>query len=121
MKHRRASEKNRNLEDDAHLLRAWRNWHRERLEEACSGPHRMLLETLLVRLKNLQMNSAAGLLNFIREQDWSAVDIEIRFIVLHELNSAIVRLRERNGLDGISDPLPGQKESLFRTVKALLA
>jgi hypothetical protein len=118
---RRSAENDKKLVDDARLLRAWRAWHREQLEQACSGPHRMLLEALLARLQNLQMNSAAGLLNFIRKQDWGVVDIETRFIVLHELNSAIVRLRERNGLDGVSDPLPGQKESLFRTVKALLA
>jgi hypothetical protein len=121
MKHRHASEKNRKLEEDAHLLRAWRNWHREQLEEACSGPHRMLLEALLARLKNIQMNSAAELLRFFHQEDWKTIDANTKFVVLHELNSAIVRLRECNGLDGISDPLPGQQENLFRAVKALLA
>jgi hypothetical protein len=118
---RHSAEKNKKLVDDARLLHAWRTWHREQLEEARNGPHRMLLEALLARLQNLQMNSSAELFQFFQQQDWKTIDADTKFVVLHELNSAIVRLRERNGLDGISDPLPGQKESLFRTVKALLA
>jgi hypothetical protein len=36
----RKSTLNKKLEDDAKLLRAWRAWHREELEEALAGPYR---------------------------------------------------------------------------------
>ena len=73
--------------DNAHLLRAWKRWHREQLKQALCGLHRDVLERLMLRLKNLQ--SARELVGFIEAQDWTAIDVETRFIALHEINAAI--------------------------------
>ena len=51
---RRRSEKEKELVDNAHLLRAWRAWHREQLEEALAGLHGGVLERLTAELKNFR-------------------------------------------------------------------
>jgi hypothetical protein len=96
------------LADRAHLLRAWRRWHVEQLEEALADVHADVMSRLMAQLKDL--HSARELVNFIAAQDWSVVDTDTRFTALHEINIAITKLRERNGQEPISDPLPGAPE-----------
>ncbi len=115
---RRRSEKEQTLQDNAHLLRAWKRWHREQLEQSLCGLHRDVLERLMLQLENLQ--SARELVGFIEVQDWAAIDANTRLIALHEINAAITRLRERNGLTPIDDPLPGAPENAFRIIKTIM-
>jgi hypothetical protein len=105
------------LADDARLLRAWRKWHREQLEEALAGVRRDVLERLMEQLKDLR--SARELVDFIAAQDWSAVDANTRFTALHEINNAITKLRQHENLTSIDDPLPGQPENAFWIVKRI--
>jgi hypothetical protein len=115
---RRWSEEEQTLQDNAHLLRAWKRWHRERLEQSLCGLHGDVLERLILQLKNLQ--SARELIGFIEAQDWAALDANTRLIALHEINAAITTLRERNGLVPIDDPLPGAPENAFRIIKTIM-
>jgi len=117
MKRRTAKEKE--LADNVYLHRAWKRWHREQLEEALAGVHRDVLERLLVQLKHL--HSALELVDFIRAQDWSAVDVDTRLICLHQINVAICALRERNGLPFVDDPLPGAPENAFRLIQKIMS
>ena len=71
-------------------------------------------------LDQLELNSAAALLNFMQRADWSSVDYDVRLTALHQINRSICRLRARNGLPEIDDPLPGQPDNAFRRIKALL-
>src|SRR5262249_30232165 len=100
------TEKEKELTDNARLLRVWKKLHREKLEEALAGIHRDVMERLMTRLANLR--SARELVEFIDAQDWSAVDAETRFIALHEINQAICKLRERLNQPPIDDALPGE-------------
>ena len=73
--------------------------------------------TLLARL---ELNSAAELLASVLHTDWSTVSYNTRLTVLHHLSPTIARLRERNGLPPLDDPLPGQPDNVFRRVKQML-
>jgi hypothetical protein len=44
----------------------------------------------------------------------------VRFTLLHQINQTIARLRERNGMAAIDDPLPGQPDNVFRRIKQML-
>ena len=101
------SEQEQKLIDDARLLRAWKNFHREELETALAGPHGAMVERLAYMLKALELNSAPLLLAYIRGVDWTAVDYLTRLTILHEINAAITRLRERNGMSPFDDGFPG--------------
>jgi hypothetical protein len=115
---KRRSEKEQTLQDNARLLRTWKNFHREQLEQALTGVHAAVFERLMTRLKDLR--SARELVDFIAAQDWTAVDYDTRFTALHQINNAIAALRERNGLTPIDDPLPGAPENAFRIIKTIM-
>ena len=114
---RNSKQRDRELADNAHLLRAWKRWHTEQLEEALAGVHRDVLERVMAQLKDLK--SARELVNAMAAEDWSAVDADTRLVVLHQVNAAITELRLESGADPISDPLPGQPDNAFRIIKNL--
>lgn len=118
MRPRRKEKLYQELEDNSHLLRAWRQWHREELGQALTGPHRALLEPLVALLPKL--TTPAPLLAFLQAQDWNCIDADTRCVVLHEIQTAIIRVRERQGLEPFDDPLPGERENVFRIIRALL-
>ena len=118
MKYRTAKEKE--LADQARVTRAWRNWHREERNTALSGPHARTLAELFRMFANLKNVTPAQLIGFIGAIDWGAIDYPTRLVTLHELNTAITRYRERRGLEPISDPLPNEPDSPYRTIKAIL-
>jgi hypothetical protein len=109
----------KNLADDARLMRWWKAWHREQLEQALDGMHGDVMRGLMAQLNDLR--SARVLVDFISARDWSRVDANTRMIALHEINRAIAAPRSRSGLEPISDPLPGQPENAFRIIKNLFA
>jgi len=72
---------------------------------------------MMAQLKDLK--SARELVNAIAAEDWSTVDADTRLIMLHELNVAICKLREKHNQEPIDDPLPGQPDNAFRIIKNL--
>jgi hypothetical protein len=115
---RRKSEKDKKLVDDARLSRWWRAWHAEQLAEALTGLHRDVMTRLMAHLK--QLRSARELVELIDAQDWSAVDANTRLIALHEINTAVVRLRESQKRDPIDDALPGQPPNAFQVIRKIV-
>ena len=118
MKRCKSEKEQKKLADDARLMRAWRNWHAEQLQEALVGLHRDVMGRLVAELKELR--SARELVVFIEAQDWSAVDANTRLIALHEVNAAIMRLRERLGQEPIDDALWHEPLRAFQAVKAII-
>jgi hypothetical protein len=119
MRRNRAAEKK--LDDDTRLLRIWRQWRREQLDEALAGPHGHIVKAVTDFLQHrMSLKSAPELLALLRRQDWRLVDADTRLTVLHEINIASARLRERNGLSPFSDSLPGEQPTLFELARVLL-
>jgi hypothetical protein len=110
------------LRDDARLLRAWRKWHADQLEETLSGPHGAAVAQVMATLKHMTPGSAPALISLMREFDWSKMDASVKFVALHEINTAIARLRERAGLAPIDDSLPWSDEppTAFLLIKEIL-
>src|SRR5262245_33300360 len=100
------------------LLRAWKKFHREELEEALAGVHRDVMGRLMAHLANLR--SARELVTFIEAQEWGAVDAQTRLVALHEINSAICELRERSGLPPIDEALPGEPLRAFQLIRNIM-
>jgi hypothetical protein len=103
--------------DGAHLLRAWKRWHADQLEETLNGPHGTAVAQVVAFLKHMQPGSASALIALLREHDWSQMDADVRLVVLHEINQAITRLRERAGLAPIDDALPAERPNAFLLIK----
>ena len=114
---KRKTAKEQELADNAHLLRAWRNWHHEQLKQTLAGPHGTAVAQVMATLKHMTPDSAPALISLMRDFDWSQMSADVRLVVLHEINQAITRLRERAGLAPIDDPLPGQRLNAFLLIK----
>ena len=114
---KRRTAKEQALNDDAHLLRTWRKWHRKQLEETLNGPHGTEVARIMTFLKGMEPQSAPALIALLHEFDWSLMTANVRLVVLHEINQAITRLRERAGLAPIDDPLPGQRMNAFLRIR----
>jgi hypothetical protein len=111
--------KDEKLAETRQLTRAYVRWQREQLSAALAGAHGAMIAELLILLDQLEMSSAAMLLDFMQRSDWNAVDYNTRFAILHEINQAIERMRTRHGLPPIDDPLP-PKQNVFLCIKHML-
>jgi hypothetical protein len=65
------------------------------------------------------VRSVQQLLEFVRAQDWQRIDYDTRLIALHEVNTAITKLRERNGMPPFNDILDG-RANVFQTIRAII-
>jgi hypothetical protein len=113
-------EQERELAEQQRLLRGWRAFHREELKAALAGPHGAMIERLVFLLRSLELGSAPLLLAYVRGVDWAAIDYPTRLTVLHEINAAATRVREKAGLSPFDDGIPGERENLFRMVRAII-
>jgi hypothetical protein len=112
------SERDKKLADDARLLRWWKAWHREQRDEALvKYPN---LAELFRVFRNLEHVQPVQVLGLAAAVDWASIDYATRLTVLHELNTAITAFRVKRGLEPIDDNLPGQPDTPFRTIKAML-
>jgi hypothetical protein len=108
-------ERERERAGDAKMFRAWKAFHHEQLAEALTGLHRDVIARLMAHLKKLR--SARELVEFIDAQDWSAVDASTRLVALHEINAAIIKLRESQRLPPIDDPLWHEPLNAFLRIR----
>ena len=117
---KRHTAKEQELVDKTRLLRAWRRFHREERDAALAGPHGAVVNELFRMFKNLQHVQPSQLIGYVQSIDWSAIDYATRLTVIHELNNAITAFREKRGLEPIDDGVPGDPETAFRTIKAIV-
>lgn len=120
MKRRPSNKEQKKLADDTRLLRAWKKYHREEREAVLAGPHAVALNELFRMFKNLQHVQPSQLTGLARSIDWSSLDSGTKLVVVHELNNSITAFREKHGMEPINDNLPGQPDTPFRTIKAIL-
>jgi hypothetical protein len=116
----RKSERDKELRDNAHLLRAWKAFHREEREAVLAGPHAAVVAPLMELLDTLTLQSGKELLNYIRAQDWHAIDARTKLVVLHEINKAICKVRERAGKPPIDDALWGEPATVFQAIRLIV-
>jgi hypothetical protein len=113
-------ERERERAGDAKMFRAWKKFHREERDAVLVGPYAVTLAELFRMFANLKHVQPAHLIEFISAIDWAAIDYQTRLTVLHELNTTITKFREKRGLEPIDDALPGDPDTPFRTIKAML-
>jgi hypothetical protein len=118
MNRRRSEKVDKKLADDARLLRWWKKFHREERDAVLAGPHGAVLNELLRMIENLEHLRPSQLVGFARSIDWAAIDYATRLVVLHEINNAITKFREKRGLEPIDDTV--SDEPPFRVIKAIM-
>src|SRR6516162_8166052 len=86
------------LADQARLMRAWKTWHAEQLDEALAGLHGAMVAELMTLLDRHELNSPAALLACVQRMDSSTVKLR----------------RAPHGA------VPGQPDNVFRRIKHML-
>jgi hypothetical protein len=71
-------------------------------------------------IANLKHMQPAQLIGYVQSIDWAAIDYNTKLVVVHECNSAITAYREKHNLEPIDDNLPGDVDTPFRTIKAIV-
>ena len=108
------------LADNARLLRAWKKFHRDECEAVLAGPHGVVLSELFRMFKNLKHMQPSQLIGYTQSIDWATIDYPTRLVIIHEIDNAITAFREKRGLEPIDDNLPGQPDTPFRMIKAIV-
>jgi hypothetical protein len=118
---RKTTKPDKEIAEDAALLRRWRTWHREELDAARAEQPELIAELMSI-LGGLDLGSASTLVSFARRIDWAAVSYPVRLVALHEINVAIMDLREQHGLIPLDDPLPSERDSknVFQAIRTIL-
>jgi hypothetical protein len=61
-----------------------------------------VLGELFRLFSNLRHVQPAQLIGFVRSIDWATVNYDVKLVVVHELNTAITKFRERCGLTEVA-------------------
>src|SRR5262249_3780181 len=82
-------------QDDARdvLLRRWHSQHREQLAAAMHGSWCAELRELVDFLSSMHLDDGAGLIDLVRRSGWRAAHRDLRYLILHEIDLAIIKLR----------------------------
>ena len=120
MSRSKSDKQEKKLADDARLMRAWKRFHREEREAVLAGPHALVLGELFRMFQNLKHVQPSQLIDFVQSIDWTAIDYATKLVTIHEFNSAITTFRTTQGLEPIDDGLPGEPDTPFRTIKAIV-
>jgi len=116
----RSDKAQKKLADDARLMRWWKAWHREQRDAVLVGPHGAVLSELFRMFSNLKHVQPAQLIGLVHSIDWASIDYNTKLTVIHEINTAITAFRVKRGLEPIDDNLPGDPDTAFRTIKAIV-
>jgi hypothetical protein len=114
------SKKEKELAENARLLRAWKKFHRDELEAVLAGPYGTTLAELFRMFENMKHVRSSQLIGYMRAIEWSQVDYPTRLTVLHEVNAAITKLREQQGLPPMDDALPGEPLRAYQVIRNIM-
>lgn len=107
------------------LARQYRAMRKAELKQLFnSEPHGRQLWKLHATLGHFSINDAARMKEYIlREVDsWlGAAPKDIRYEALRIIDTRIIRIRQRAGLLPFDDPLPGEPDRVFQTIKKMLS
>ena len=117
---RRARAQEKALVERDAMFRHWQRERRAQLDAALAGPQGEKLAALLGVLESLTLETADALTQRVQADSWDAADEDTRSLVLHLIGAAIVRLRERGGLEPFDDPLFDQPPDTFLALRSLL-
>jgi len=118
---RSKKEKEKELADNARLLRAWKKFHREEREAVLAGPYAATLVELFRMFSAIEHVKPSQLIGFIGAIDWASIDYQTRLTVLHEVNEAITKFRESQKLNPFDDALPGEPLRAYQVIRDIIS
>jgi hypothetical protein len=90
--------------DDEILVREWKRWRQEEVQQALAGPHAERLAELIAKLKAAPSWDAIDAAVFLKP--WQEVDRHTKALAVRMVHAFVVHLREKAGLCPYDDPIP---------------
>jgi len=117
-----AEKRDKELHDRDRMFRRWLMWHAEQLAELQAGPWYAEISELLAFLNKMDLNGGDALIRLVKSQGWHAANTGVRYMILREIDKAIVRTREEGGLEPFDDSIPWScsAPTVFEVIKQFL-
>lgn len=117
----RSAQAEKDLLDEATLLKLYRRERRKQLQALLDGPFGGDVHELLRFMRGMTLDSAPGLITLVREAVWiKALPEDHKYILLRLVSHGIVRVREKNGLAPFDDEIWGDKPKAFSQIKQII-
>jgi len=119
---RRAAAEARKKEEkaEAEQLSLYKAWKRE-IRKELQVKHGRQLEVLVKLLKNMSLDSADALVEFVEGADWLInADEHSRVTILSYIDDAIIKVRVQHGLSPFDDSLWDEEDTAFQKIRRLL-
>jgi hypothetical protein len=99
------------------LMRLWKRWRKDQVNEELDGPYRVQLQQLITFLKTMTLEDERKLLKFVLAGPWRNAPGDIRYLVLRLISTQQAKLREKAELPPFDDPLPGAPLNTYLTIR----
>jgi hypothetical protein len=108
------------LAERDHLFHIYKKQRKEDVDKLLAGPYGAEAKQLFEFLEHVNLHIGHELVEYVRSGPWRHADDDTRFMILASIDAALMRLRERDGLEPFSDPLPDEASSPFLIIRELL-
>ena len=106
------------LDEQAYLLKGYNSWVKERREALFAGPFGKECKALNSILRTMTPSSAPALISFIQKANWlKEADADTRHEVLAMVSNGITRVRLNAGLPPFDDAMPGEPDNAFLIIR----
>lgn len=114
----RAAQAEKDLLDEAKLLKLYRRERRRQLQALLDGPFGGEVRELLQIMRTMRLSDAPPLIQHARQAVWiKALPVDHKYILLRLISRAISKVREKNGLPPFDDGVWGEPDRAFETIK----
>src|SRR4051812_23130197 len=105
----RSAQAEKDLADDARLMKLYRRDQKKRLQELLDGPFGPDVRGLLEFMRTMTLACAPALIARVRSSVWiKALPEDHKYILLRLVSHGITRVRERNNLPPFADGVWGE-------------
>jgi hypothetical protein len=115
--------RDKELQERDELFALWKSHHKAQHDALLAGPHGTTAQDLIAFMQAMTLDDGEALLERVTAGSWRSTDADTRFTVLQLIDSALIRLRERNGLAPINDSIPfgDEPDTTFQVIREVLA
>lgn len=114
----RSAQAEKDLLDEAQLLKLYRRERKKQLQALLDGPFGPDVRELLSFMRTMTLSSAPALIALVRKAVWiKALPEEHKYILLRLVSQGIARVREKNGLEPFDDGVYGEPPKAFHLIK----
>lgn len=117
----RSAQAERDLADEARLLKLYKRERKKQLQALLDGPFGDDVRRLMAYMRTMSLDSAPSLVGLVKRAIWvKALSEDHKYILLRLVSHGIAKVREKNGLAPFDDGVFGEPPKAFETIKQVI-